>query len=143
MFQTRILEKLSRALRIVQQKNQGNSVESRGMALGRLDEIKKLQVAIALKNASGVIPDYLAKASLADLEEEEATVLSEMPKKEVTGDIDSLLEFGKRFLTDLFYMWPGWLWKPKKDLLGFFFPNAFFTWECLDFELEDMPFWSN
>lgn len=106
---------------------------------GRLEEILKLQKAIALKNATGIIPDAIAKAQIDELVEEEATIRGEAKHPTVEGDIRKLLEFAFELLNDLGGHFHRASLQKKKALLRFMFPHGVIYDRNKGFQTSDYP----
>lgn len=91
----------------------------------RIEELKSLRDAIALKNASGVIPDDLAKEQIQRLTEDIAHTYQALPETNpLEREAASLVAFARRFLDDLHSSWITLSLKTKKDLLRFLYPEG-------------------
>ena len=97
---------------------------SKRASLERIDELKGLQDTIALKNATGVIPDDLARRQIERLAKDIVDVAADMPKEHLATDSKELVQFAKRFFKELGSLWNGFSLKTKKDLLHFMFPEG-------------------
>ncbi len=92
--------------------------------LNRIKELQDLQDVIAIKNASGVIPDDLAQRQIKRFANDIVTLAADIPADQIQTDAKELVDFGKRFFNDLGSVWNGFTLKTKKDLLHFMFPKG-------------------
>ncbi len=93
-------------------------------AMNRMDELQELRDAIALKNASGVLPDDVTKRQIDRLTDEIAQCACQVPDTEIEINVEELIHFAKRFFKNLKDAWALMSLKMKKDLLRHIFPNG-------------------
>lgn len=80
------------------------AMRTRAEAERRLHKVRALQQSLALKNASGVIPDEVAGEQIRRLMDEEAQLVASVPT--ATQSTEELLQFAQRAL-----MTPGEFWR--------------------------------
>jgi len=91
----------------------------------RITSLRSLQKAIALKNAQGVIPDYLAKEQFEEIGRklEDAVVeRAELEPKEAS--IEQVLAFASEFLGSIEKHWLAMHIRDQKKLLKHIYPNG-------------------
>lgn len=116
-------QRLEAALRALDEELRTQGVALRAQAAARLSELQRLQDAVALKNASGVIPDDLARRQIKQLSEQMNQAASDFQSDD-TDSVENLLTFARSFFTDLATTWPLLSLRRKKDLLRFMFPEG-------------------
>lgn len=90
-----------------------------------LSTLSETQRALALKNAQGVIPDELAKAQIAELDREIRDKHVQLDNsKSSSPSIESVIDFGVRFLSQLDSYWNRESLPGKKMLQSFFYPSG-------------------
>lgn len=88
-------------------------------------ELKKLRENIILKNASGVIPDDLAKEQIERISGEIAEAVAQSAETTPqTNSTDELVSFAENFLTNLRHTWGKLSLQTKKNLLRFMYPDG-------------------
>jgi DNA invertase Pin-like site-specific DNA recombinase len=85
--------------------------------------LEELQGALAIKNASGIVPDRIAKAQIEEL----AARIAELERQQASLERDApseagLLEFGLTLLVDLGQKWRRASLKNRKRLQSFLYP---------------------
>ncbi|MBS1702600.1 MAG: recombinase family protein [Armatimonadetes bacterium] len=116
--------KIVEALHIVHSRTRGYVRKKRSETKSQVENIRDLQAKIAFKNATGIIPDAVAKQALADLEEKATDALSSVPGAQNQIHLASLLEFAEMFLSSLGQIWEQSKTETKRELLRFLFPNG-------------------
>lgn len=120
-FEPQAWERLRQALVKLEEDHRARSEAEREQTTTRIEKLYRLQDAIALKNASGVIPDELAQRQLQRLSDEIGELSAEMPCPE-QNDLGELLDFAGKFLADLESTWNSLTLQLKRDFLRFMFP---------------------
>ena len=112
------------ALEALDIKYHSASASVRAEHLGQIEELQNLRDSVALKNASGVLPDDVTKRQLHQLNEQIQEIASEIPPNEHKVSASELIDFATNFLGSLKQTWPTLTLKTKKDLLRFMFPSG-------------------
>ncbi|ARU41212.1 hypothetical protein CCB80_08720 [Armatimonadetes bacterium Uphvl-Ar1] len=92
--------------------------------LSRKAELDELAGSIAIKNASGVIPDDIARVQLGRITEELAEISTRLAKKSEIWDSSELVAFAREFLETIGARWKAFSLEFKKDLMRFMFPQG-------------------
>lgn len=90
----------------------------------KMNELHKLRDAIAIKNASGVLPDDVAKRHIDRLTAEMGQLACQVPDAPLEIDTSELVDFARKFFSSLKEAWDLTSLKMKKDLLRYLFPNG-------------------
>lgn len=93
-------------------------------ATEKIDVLFKLQKALALKNASGVIPDDVAKTQIDELSTKIGELSQGIFQAKPGISLEEALAFSKRFLTDLGLRWAGMPLNAKRAIQTFLYPNG-------------------
>ncbi len=93
-------------------------------ASSKIAELKKLRGNVIIKNASGVIPDDLAKEQIEKISNEIAEATVEEADTRPETSVVELVSFAERFLSDLQQTWQHLALETKKNLLRFMFPDG-------------------
>lgn len=93
-------------------------------ASSRIAELKKLRDNVIIKNASGVIPDELAKEQIERISSEIADATVEGTETRPATSVVELVSFAERFLSDLRQTWHHLTLETKKNLLRFMYPDG-------------------
>lgn len=117
-------ERLKERLRHFDGQVTAQEEQARATGAERIHRLRTLQDAIALKNATGVLSDEVAKRQINSLEIEIEEVSSLIPAQSAEIGTDELIEFARRFFFDLKESWTGFGLRTKKDLLRFMFPKG-------------------
>lgn len=90
----------------------------------RISELQKLRSSIVLKNASGVIPDDVAKSEIDRLTGEIERLQQSVQAEPCSGDVTSIVGFAENFLTGLSSHWHYLKLQTKKNFLKLLFPQG-------------------
>lgn len=103
------------------------------------EELRKLRTALAFKSAEGVIPDDVAREQFAELDVKIASLDREIQNATREFEIDEVLDFGFRFLSECGTSWrkPGLA--NKKPLQDCLFPDGLACSKDLTFRTWDYP----
>lgn len=93
-------------------------------ASSKVVELKKLRDNVIIKNASGVIPDDLAKEQIERISDEIAEATVEATETRPATSVVELVSFAERFLSDLRHTWHQLTLETKKNLLRFMYPDG-------------------
>lgn len=116
-------DRLEAALRAIEKEQEAQNDICRTQANGRIEEIQRLQDALALKSATGIIPDEVAQRQIQRLSREMADLAGALPSDNARP-VDDLISYARSFFFDLASNWQSLSLKKKKDLLRFMFPEG-------------------
>jgi site-specific DNA recombinase len=106
----------------------------------QITEAERLQGAIAMKNAAGILPDSVAKTQIDELANQVIALKSERSTCQFPEDRWSeVLAFAKAFLDDLAGWWRGRSLTSKKKLQAFLYPNGLVYTKIGSFRTADYP----
>ena len=100
------------------------AITSRERREARQADLEQLAEAIAVKNASGVIPDDIAGAQLRRISNELGEIKTQQDDPSEPIEVSSLVDFAAHFLGGIGRYWSRLSLVFKKDLLRFMFPQG-------------------
>ena len=119
------LSSLGKELEIAWEQQTGSVANSRKRIAAEINNSRKLQASLALKNAKGVIPDKLAHAQIEGLERQIGLLEREFSSLQgVEQNPSKLLECAVRFLTSMGQAWTAGTPALRKSLQSFLYPNG-------------------
>ena len=119
-----VWDRISGAIVRIHQQGKDLQVNSRESGQAKITKLLDLQKAIALKNATGVIPDDIAKAHILDMSKQIEEITVSLPEESHIQDPTQVLQFGKMLLDNLGNIWSQLPLQKQKDFLRFMFPKG-------------------
>lgn len=132
-------DEIQSAIRLRWRERKLRDENSNQLVRQRIDKLVGVQKALAMKNATGVIPDDLARTQILELGRQIEQLSQGFHEASPQLDIDQALAFARDFLDGLGGCWKAMSVKNKKSLQEFMYPEGLLYAPQSGFRTSDYP----